>query len=64
MKNLNKVTISSGVKGIGQDAFYNCESLHEIIIPESVEYIDGGAVADGPFTVAFGDSTLAYSTVD
>ena len=43
MKNLNKVTISSGVKEIGQDAFYNCESLHEIIIPESVEYIDGGA---------------------
>ena len=30
----------------------------------TIEYIDGGAVADGDFTVDFGTSTLNYSTVD
>ena len=30
----------------------------------TIEYIDGGATADGPFDVSFGDSTLAYSTGD
>ena len=30
----------------------------------TIEYIDGGAVADGDFTVDFGTTTLSYSTVD
>ena len=31
-------------------------------ITVTIEYIDGGATADGPFTVDFGTSQLAYST--
>ena len=30
----------------------------------TIEYIDGGAIADGDFTVDFGTTTLGYSTVD
>ena len=30
----------------------------------TVEYVDGGAVADGDFTVDFGTTELQYSTVD
>ncbi len=30
----------------------------------TIEYIDGGALADGDFTVDFGTSSLNYSTVD
>ncbi len=33
-------------------------------IAVTIEYLDGGAQADGPFDVNFGTSTLLYSTVD
>ena len=33
-------------------------------IKVEIEYIDGGAVADGDFTVDFGTTSLTYSTVD
>ena len=38
-KNLERVTISEGVRDIGDYAFSGCTAIAEIIIPESVEYI-------------------------
>jgi len=34
----------------------------EIIV--TIEYLNGGDVADGPFDIAFGDITIAYSSAD
>ena len=38
--------LSNGVSGIGDYAFLNCESLAELIIPQSVTYM-GMAVTNG-----------------
>ena len=38
-KGEEKLTISEGIKGIKDNAFSGCESLKEIIIPSSVEYV-------------------------
>lgn len=37
------VTIPDGVKGIGDDAFYECSKLESIEIPDSVTYIGDNA---------------------
>ena len=34
------------------------------VVTVTIEYIDGGAIADGDFTVDFGTAYLNYSTVD
>lgn len=58
---------------VGEDDFVETEnnivgkslassSYKPIVV--TVEYIGGGALADGDFTVSFGTSSLTYSTVD
>lgn len=39
-KNLKEIKIGAGVKKIGKYAFDNCESIKELIIPDSVREID------------------------
>lgn len=36
---ITTVTIQKGVQSIGASAFYNCENLSEVILPETVEFI-------------------------
>lgn len=38
------------------------DAAEEIIV--TIEYLDNNHIADGPFDIAFGDITLAYSSVD
>ena len=65
----NDITMTIGV---GSDEFtetdnnvvgHTLASGSSEVINVTIEYIDGGATADGPFTVDFGTSTLNYSTV-
>ena len=42
-KGILKVTIPDSVTSIGDDAFYNCDSLKNATIPDSVTYIGSGA---------------------
>ncbi|MBR2350248.1 MAG: leucine-rich repeat domain-containing protein [Clostridia bacterium] len=41
---ITKVTISDGVTEIGINAFSSCRNLEELVIPESVTTIKGGAI--------------------
>jgi len=36
---ITKVVIESGIKGIGENAFYNCKNLYSVMIPSSVKTI-------------------------
>ena len=38
------------------------DGSEEIVV--TIEYLDNNHIADGPFDIAFGDITLAYSSVD
>lgn len=42
-ENIESIVISDGVTGIGRCAFYNCESLTSITIPNSISYIGNDA---------------------
>ena len=43
---MKKVIISEGVETIGREAFYERDDIDEVIIPESVKYIDDYAFAN------------------
>lgn len=45
-ENIRKCTIRRGTKWIGIGAFSDCHALTEVIIPNSVEFIDNAAFAD------------------
>ena len=45
--NLKKIIIGSGVVSIGYQAFYNCTSLEEVIIPDSVKTYEMDSWNDG-----------------
>lgn len=43
---ITSVTISTGVKSIGWQAFYNCSELSSVSLPDSIETIETAAFAD------------------
>ena len=44
---IKKVVIENGVTSVGKYAFYNCENLTSVSLPESVTTINGGGVTGG-----------------
>lgn len=67
---LSSIVIPDGVEKIGYGAFYHCENLNQVTIPESVKEIEGNAFAktpwlegqtDTPFLVAGDGILLSYS---
>lgn len=66
---LGSIVIPDGVEKIGYGAFYHCENLNHVTIPESVKEIEGNAFvktpwlegqADTPFLVAGDGILLSY----
>jgi hypothetical protein len=39
-KKIKKVIVEEGVYSIDSSAFYECSNLEEVILPDSLEYID------------------------
>jgi len=46
MPNLKLIMIPNTIKIIGYKAFYRCDSIEEIVFPDSVEKIEGWAIAE------------------
>ncbi len=55
---LQSITISDGVESIDYAAFYYCESLEEIVIPDTVTYIGEKAFAGTPWLESFYDGSM------
>lgn len=69
---LTSVTIPDGVEEIGYAAFYHCDQLNDVVIPESVQHIEASAFdktpwlsdwmqnGDGDFLIVGDGILLAY----